>query len=95
MTEEEIIKAQVDKPYDRLFTYLTTKGYKSSKGLTDRVHNLNKVTFVLHERGKHIKVTVWHMWVDAGYGIMKPGLITDVDYKDLTPRYEVTDAGRN
>lgn len=94
MTEEEIIQAQIDKPYERLFTYLTSLGYKSSKGLTDRVHNLNKVTFVRHERGKHVKVTVWHMWVNSSFGILSPGLITDIDYKDLTPRYEVASDDR-
>jgi len=51
---------------------------------------------VRHERGKHVKVTVWHMWVNSSFGILSPGLITDIDYKDLTPRYEVaSDDGIN
>ena len=52
---------------------------------------MNKVTFIAHNKTKHAKVTVWHMWLDAdSFGIAKPGCITDIEYKDLDPKDEAT-----
>jgi len=87
MTEIEKILAYIDRPYDKLVSFLTYAGYKQvGVGQRDRTHNLNKVTFVSHG-ASHCKVTVWHMWGDADrYGVSKPTLVTDVDVRDLEPR---------
>ncbi len=87
MTEIEKILTYIDRPYDKLVSFLTHAGYKQvGAGQRDRTHNLNKVTFVSHG-ASHRKVTVWHMWGDADrYGVSKPTLVTDVDVRDLEPR---------
>lgn len=91
MTEQETVMKFLDKPFNGLLQYLLANGFRSNGGQTDRAHNLNKVTFIAHNKTKHAKVTVWHMWLDAdSFGIAKPGCITDIEYKDLDPKDEAT-----
>ncbi len=89
MTETDIL-SYIDQPFDALRRQLLSNGYKPSNGQFDRVHNLNKVVFTAHDRNKHMKVTVWHMWLRPdSTGIAKPGLVTDIDVKDLEPKEDL------
>ena len=96
MTETEEILSFTDKPFSELLRYLLSHGYKSNGGQTDRAHNLNKVVFLAHDKSKHLKVTVWHMWLTPdSFGISSPGLITDIDVKDLEPKEDLTNVRTN
>jgi hypothetical protein len=96
MTEEEQILSYIDKPFSELLRKLLANGYKSTGGQFDRVHNLNKVVFIAHNKAKHLKVTVWHMWLRPdSFGIAKPGLVTDIDVKDLEPKEDLNNVRTN
>jgi hypothetical protein len=57
---------------------------------------LNKVVFIAHNKAKHLKVTVWHMWLRPdSFGIAKPGLVTDIDVKDLEPKEDLNNVRTN
>lgn len=90
MNETETILSYEDKPFSGLLRYLLQHGYKEAGRQKDRVHNLNKIVFLAHDKRKHTKVTVWHMWLTPdAFGISKPGLITDIDVKDLEPKEDL------
>lgn len=87
--EQELILQYQDKPYTLLRGFLLSKKYRIISSGSDRLHKLNKVVFIAHDRTKHVKVSVWHLWLDTDqYGICHPGLITDIDVKDLKPKEE-------
>lgn len=85
--ENEKIMSYLDKPFGALHCFLNANGYSKTGTLSDRTHGLNMVTYVAHNRTKHLKVTVWHLWLEPDqYGIRQPGYVTDIDIKDLEPK---------
>lgn len=87
ISEQETILAYQDQPYPSLLSYLLSHGYRATGHQSDTKHNLNKMIFIAHNRTKHMKVVVWYMWLKPNqYGIAEPGLVTDIECKDLEPK---------
>lgn len=89
MTDQESVMMFIDKPFSLLNKFLISKGFIASRGQRDRTHKMNKVIFKLHKRNEHVKISVWHLWLDPNeYGISMPGYVTDIEYMDLDPKEE-------
>lgn len=89
MTDQESVMMFIDKPFSLLNKFLISKGFIASRGQRDRTHKMNKVIFKLHKRNEHVKISVWHLWLDPNeYGISMPGYVTDIEYTDLDPKEE-------